>query len=151
MLRSLQPPTHRRRTIGALAAIGAVLATALVDVQPASAGALCDRLGLCGEAINHTDTSMTIAEFKGRKTCRVEGGSLRCTTKTLPAGEDAGDGRGYFKDVDGLTFITTGYYVRTSPNRERFIPRGTYIKLYDTHRVTCTQAGPVAAPRCSFG
>ena len=101
--------------------------------------------------INYTDRSMTIVEFKGSQRCPVEGGSLRCTKKTLPAGEDAGEGRGYFKDVDGLTFTTTGYYVRINPNHERFIPRGTYIKLYDTHTVTCTQAGPAAAPRCSFG
>ncbi len=67
MLRSLQPPSPRRRTIGALAAIGAVLATALVDVQPTAAGALCDRLGLCGEAINRTDRSMIDRRFQGQE------------------------------------------------------------------------------------
>lgn len=141
---------RRRNIVAALAALGVLIPTVLVvAVQPAGAGWACDHLGKCGQVINNTDRPMLIAEFKGRQWCvRDSGDRLRCTTRTLHPGDDAGGRRGAPKDVDGVAFARTGFYYVGTPLSEYYVAPNRYLKITDGQRLRCTQPGPVATPRC---
>lgn len=134
-----------------------LLATVVsVGAVPAAAGQYCDTTGDCGYVVNNSDQPMRVAALSGTNDCRVyeplppPGSTYRnpCTVKYLAPGDDAGDGTGLFKDVDGFTVTSTHFYLANGVGIDyKRLRAYTYVKIYDFQRAVCYRNSGLAT-RC---